>query len=116
MSVFIRMKNFVEAMDFSSEELNLGRFDSLMSHCIVGLEDEGLIGKRYGISSDIEVLKKINFKADDEGIVFTPSITGVSLFLWAYGLPNLSINEILSENQKFEIDKEVIIKSGFYAN
>jgi hypothetical protein len=80
------------AMDFQpNEDINL-----LLPHAMIGLRREELIGPNWS-SGSMEHLKKMqDLEFDSDGIVFSPDVLGMELYLRTHGLSSVSITNFLS--------------------
>jgi hypothetical protein len=106
MEIFIPYSTYYSALNFSKEEMPNSMF--LMEHAVVGLFKEKLIEDyKYGPS---EHLKERFPEADEAGILFEPSMLGVELFMWAYGLGQNQNNDFFLPEIKF--DNKLDIKLG----
>ncbi len=88
---FIPVDSYSCAMEFGQGE----PVNSLLPHIMFGLFRETLIEHDF-LFGDPGLLKSRFPTADVHGILFTPSVLGAELFLWAHGRGNLEVNEILN--------------------
>jgi hypothetical protein len=98
----------------------------LIPHIISGLVKELLIAEPLGtniglkteradvlhISSSGEITKGNSTTHDF--IYIQPTIPGIELFLWAYGMPNTNYKEFFNHNNKFDLDNSVQLPGGLY--
>lgn len=82
LEVFIPLDTYLEAFDFSEEELK--RLFELTPHIMFGLANAGLIENNFQYGPQ-ESLKKKYPDANSYGIIVQPSQRGVELYMWAYG-------------------------------
>jgi hypothetical protein len=111
LQMFVPCDAFNSAMDFGQGE----DFSVLLSHSLVGLIGEDLLGERYAYGPT-DILKKHGFQNpedEEEGILVEPSILGIELFLWAHGLGNeipglfLDGSLVIESNIDYEISPGV---------
>ncbi|QSX41365.1 hypothetical protein [Shewanella cyperi] len=95
-SAFKRTFN-LEKIDWSNPQI--------FHHIFHGLANDGLIGNRWGFG-DPEHIKAYapNLEFSEAGIIYQPTVSGVELFLWAFGLGKEPLDYIFSEH--FESDVE----------
>lgn len=110
LQLFVPITTYVEAMDFSAEEIP--NIWNLMIHSIWGLNKEELIDKfLYG---GIDFVKTRYKEATQTGIIFQPTTLGVELLMWAFGYGQQDINHffdsgiIFNNDQKIKIGETVI--------
>jgi hypothetical protein len=89
--VFVPMESFALALECGNGE----NFGTLLPHVMFGLVREALIETEF-LFGDPGLLKSRYPRADVYGILFSPSVLGVELFLWAHGKGSLHTNEILN--------------------
>jgi len=91
MMIFVPRATFFEAMEFSDrEDINV-----LTSHVMFGLRKEELIGVHFAYGA-VDNIQRYWVDADCPGLILEPSTLGVELFLWAYGVGNLPVEEYLN--------------------
>jgi len=109
LELFIPMKTYREAMDFSKDEMPK-RYD-LLVHSIWGLNKEELISDfQYG---NKDYIKSRFSNANQAGIIFVPTTLGIELFMWAFGLGQLPINNFFNFETKFTNDQQIILGQTF---
>ncbi len=96
---FIPFASYVAALEFSEKE----DASVIISHVMFGLARENLIDDHFEFGG-VDHIRKAFVKAEQPGLVFTPSALGVELFLWANGRGDLALNSIL--------DQSIRLKSG----
>jgi len=89
--IFISMDLFKSLIQVSTAAEKI----SLVDHCVLGLARLGLISDAYVYGSQDQVQTAWS-KAPSAGIIVSPTPYGAELFLWAHGLGNKSVNELLS--------------------
>lgn len=95
MVLFIPYVSFINAMDFSVDEVM--QLDTLIGHIFFGLHNDGLLEDRFIFGSHDSM--KSNYKlADGPGIICQPSAFGTELFLWAFGQANKPLDYIFSKD------------------
>lgn len=107
MQLFIPFSTYIPAMDFTEGEMqNLNNF---ITHSIFGLQKEDLIDQYFHFGPKDYIEK--HFKdAPESGIVFSPTLLGVELMMWAYGHGQKNVNDFFSDQIQFE--DELNIKIG----
>lgn len=82
---------------------NIDEFENMLNHCIYGLIKEDLLSNDFCLGSidTIRDIFKINIAKP--GLIFTPSIIGIDLFLSAYGVKNINVGNFLCVDNKFKI-------------
>jgi hypothetical protein len=93
LQTFVPTTAYAVGMNFG--ECDTDRVNSVFTHVMFGLSRETLIEPSFRFSSP-EVLRDYFRGADSHGILFSPSVLGVELFLWAHGHGDREINEILN--------------------
>jgi hypothetical protein len=107
MRIFIPLKIYTSAMDFSVEEdLNV-----IVSHVMFGLRRENLIEEHFQFGPP-SYLMKHGVNLTEAGIAFYPSALGAQLFLWAHGMGQTRISEFLTQTIQFEPNDVVTIADG----
>lgn len=105
MELFISYETYIQAMDFTSQEI--ANFHTLMQHSIWGLDKEELIATfRYGSK---EYLESRYQNANKAGIIIQPSNLGIELFMWAYGYGQQAINSFFNKNIEFNNVQNILI-------
>ena len=94
---------FIEAMDFSEQEKEI--LEELLSHIFFGLVKEGLIGPIFQYGPKEELAKGGFPQANLDGIIVEPSVLGVQLYLWAFGLGNKTSASIFSTELETSIEQ-----------
>jgi hypothetical protein len=107
MQTFVPFSSYISAMDFAPEEL--GKINDLLGHCVVGLEKEDLIGNSYHIGKAEDLQKRSYKDAKESGIIFTPTVIGLSLFMWAYGHGQLPNEKFFEKDLIFPNDQNIIL-------
>lgn len=96
LATFIPTYFFMTTMEFDEGEV--ARMPKIISSILYGIGQELLVD---GSNSGADHYLKEHFKTNvtnvikGEGIVFTPSILGLRLFLWAFGYPDVDERFIL---------------------
>jgi hypothetical protein len=104
--IFIPFETYHVGMEFFGvEEKESG---NILIHTLTGLNKEGLLDNFYQYGSANFLKAQFPF-IDSGGIIVEPSILGIELFLWAYGLGQRSINDYLKENIIFNLDHNIKI-------
>lgn len=98
MKILIPFLTYYQALDFSEEEMQKSPF--LLEHAIVGLYTEKLIDNyAYGSADNL----RDSFDGEiEDGIVVKPSMLGVELFMWAYGLGQRLNNDFFLPEVEFK--------------
>ncbi len=108
MRIFIPFSTFIEALDFTAEELK--GFVGLSSHAIWGLNKEDLIEHfQFG---PVEHMRTHFEGVSGPGILMCPTILGVELFMWAYGYGQLTMNDFFLSDVTFDDDQNIPIGSS----
>ena len=100
--IFIPHRFFIPSMEFGkNEDANI-----LMEHSLSGLAHKGIIEKP---SWGKEILQKQypDFGINEDGITFFPSFTGIELFLWAHGKPNLKVEDFFKTENQFDSNNNI---------
>lgn len=102
LEIFIPFEDFNFCMGFSSDEL-LER--DLPAHILDGLGSDGLIASQWGIGSK-QLLTNYcgSEKVSGDGIVCSPTLRGIELFLWGMGYGGRNIDIILSSSMDFSVE------------
>lgn len=88
-----------------------GQFD----HALFGLGRLDLLEPVPWMYGDADAIRKHYAKAEDGGLVFTPSALGIELFLWAHGHADRDIRDYLDPGLTFELTTAVDIPGGSVA-
>lgn len=105
MELFISFTTYIQAMDFTKEEIN--NFHNIMAHSIWGLNKEDLIDEfQYGPA---DFIQKEYPDAKESGIILQPTNLGVELFMWAYGQGQRKNNDFFLPEIKFNNDQNIKI-------
>jgi len=107
LKIFIPMETYLAGMDFNFEESK--NRNSLIAHSIWGMNKEDLINNDF-IYGPSEFVRKQSPEISVAGIIFTPTILGVELFLWAFGKGDLNYQFFF--NPDFEIEEFNSIPTG----
>jgi hypothetical protein len=89
--IFLPLDQFITAMEFSDSEMC--KFNSIFSHIIFGLSNEGLIEAQF-MFGGVEHIKDMFPNAPSAGIVCQPSADGIELFQWAFGYGDADLDGI----------------------
>ena len=109
--LFISWPSFIEAMDFTNEEIK--NFSCYLDHIINGLVKENLTAQCYMYGDKKNIQKYFKESPDEGGLILQPSFLGVELFYWAYGLGGEDLRTFLNKDKTFELDEKVILDDGF---
>ncbi|MDX2021138.1 MAG: hypothetical protein SF187_12935 [Deltaproteobacteria bacterium] len=90
------MSAFSTAMKFTEKEDPA----KIIGHILFGLHREGLISA-YA-SGNKETVVGIASTAASDGVAFVLTPGGVELFLWAHGLQDSDLNDIITADSPFE--------------
>ena len=82
MTLVIPLQELADAMDFVEEEKN--EFERIFQHSVFGLNQATLIESNF-LYGPSEFLHARAPGLRVPGFIFTPSIQGIELFLWAFG-------------------------------
>lgn len=96
LSTFIPAGYYILAMDFNKDEI--ARMPKLIHDVLYGLGQEMLLeGSNTGADDYLKTQFTTNVTGviRGEGIVFAPSIAGIELFLWAFGIRDADIRYFL---------------------
>ncbi len=108
LQTFVPYSVYAQAMQFSGSEGD--QPVGMLEHVFFGLSRESLIESfMYGQAED---LKERYPGATDEGILYTPTVLGAELFLWAHGHSSASAIDLLDPGNAFSIDVSVVIQNG----
>jgi hypothetical protein len=106
--VYIPYSTYYSAMEFDRSEDAWGA----STHAIYALAQDNLIGLDYWFGR-LEFIRESFPSAPEVGMVITPSVRGVELYLWAAGKSRSSESSFLDPNEPFDFDVEVDIGSGY---
>ena len=108
MELFIPFSVYIQAMDFTKEEIQ--KFHNIMTHSIWGLNKEDLIDNfQYG---PIEYIQERYKEAKGGGIILQPTNLGVELFMWAYGQGRRENNDFFLTEIQFNNDQNIKINGS----
>ena len=92
---FIPKDDFNNAMEFDEKE----NLVTLWPHIFFGLQRHGLIENFwYGLRQAVEIP---NQKEQNHGILIIPSVSGVELFLWAFGRSEITAYDFFRTENRF---------------
>ena len=103
LTTFVPAEAYVLAMEFDKSESVGG----ILNHVMFGLVREALIEDQFSFGPKASL--KGYPVADSDGIVFVPSALGVELFMWAHGMADQPLDNIL--NPAVEFTSNVKLKS-----
>ena len=93
LTTFVPMHSYASALKLADgEDLN-----TILPHVLFGLSREALIGETFRFGATDHV-KQAYPDAREAGIIWSPSVLGVELYLWAHGKGNAMANDILVAN------------------
>ena len=92
LQLFIPGEAFVAAMEFTDRERENPQ---IFHHIFDGLSSDGLIEGRW-MFGDRKRLLKWAKKIPSDGVICSPSLLGVELFLWAFGYGDQQLEFVLS--------------------
>lgn len=101
--VFIPMRTYIPAMDFSSDE----NPRVIQTSTLHNLKREGLID--FEVSGKVDSLQRYYPLADEPGAVVRATATGIELYLWAQGQGQMDHNVFLSPDLQVSMIEEVSI-------
>jgi len=110
LTIFIPFRSYDLSMDFTKGENS----DLIVSHTLWGLFREGLISKGF-MTGPVDFLKTKYSKIDKDGFIFRPSPPGVELFLWAFGLGNVSAGKFLDSRVVIPNDININLVEGAHS-
>ena len=95
LSIFWGYGSYLISMQYSLEETSF--LEANYAHIFFSLHKEGLLeGFYYGDSDSLSNIYSDEFRFGDEnGVVLTPSVPGIELFLWAHGQGNVAYVDFL---------------------
>lgn len=105
MQVFIPMKVFHKAMDFTATEDP----DAILTHVLFGLGKHDLITNFS--SGPSEFLRQHLYNIPEDGIMLSPTLLGAELFLWSVGLSGASGTELFQTEITVSIEG-IVIEDG----
>jgi len=109
LQLFVPFTTYIEAMDFSKDEVPNNW--NLMIHSVWGLNKEELIENfLYGGADFIKTSYK---EASQDGILFQPTTLGVELLMWAFGYGQQDINNFFKIELIFTNDQQIKIGETF---
>lgn len=105
MELFIPYSTYVDAMDFTQEEILNSQ--NILTHSIWGLDKESLISQfQFG---PIDYIQERFKEAPESGIILQPTNLGIELFMWAYGQGQRSNNDFFLTELQFNNDQNIKI-------
>lgn len=107
LGIFFSPTDFAIAMDFIEEENENSQ--SLISHSLRGLKNEGLI-QEFQYKAPGSLSKVLPSRDLNELYSAWPSPLGVELFMWAYGHGQTNVNEFLSPSIEFKNEQNFNLK------
>lgn len=108
LQLYFPISTFVKAMDFSDDESN--NLEVYINHIINGLLREQIIDEFF-IYGEKEYLQETINWVEEDGLVLQPNRLGFELFYWAYGKGQDNPHAFFNTEEKFILDKRVIIDS-----
>jgi len=99
--IFLPLEQFAAAMEFTQKEWDNPQ---LLSHIFNGLSSDGLIADSWGFGPPDHLKQYIHNKESilsTTGLICEPTIAGIELFLWGFGLGDKSLNDIFNESYDF---------------
>lgn len=88
---FMPFEPFYESMEFDGSDEDA--FLSMMDHTMHNLTREGLLS--IELAGDPEIIATSGFYTDDrEGMIISPTVPGLELYLWAHGLGHMHVDDI----------------------
>lgn len=112
LEMFIPLTTYLDFMEFS--EVELGIVPQLLTHSMVGLENQGLIAAEWRTGL-VEHLRRSWPQVPDSGILVTPSSRGVELFLWAHGLGGVAVQDFFAPTLALPMDENDPAMNGVRA-
>jgi hypothetical protein len=107
LKTFIPVSVYSSAMEFNEKEMK--NFATILSHVMFGLAREALIDTTFRFGT-AEHIKQMYPLCDSPGLIFQPSALGAELFLWAHGMGDVSIRDLI--NPKMELTSTINIPTG----
>jgi hypothetical protein len=108
LEMFVPGSAFAASMDLVEAE----SADVIVSHTIVGLVGESLLGSHYKFEGQ-DFIKQNGFAgATDSGIIVQPSTLGAELFHWAHGIGDIHTSRFLDPALKFPSEVKIKLTSG----
>ncbi len=108
LGTYIPMIMYHQAMDLDEEEK---KDLTIIPHVMYGLQKEGLIEGNFSFGEDAYI-RQFFPPLTEAGIVFTPAILGIELFLWALGRSNVPPSDIFDAKLEFAEFPAVTIPDG----
>jgi hypothetical protein len=68
---------------------------------------ENLLGDEHAGGNDTFMRDQRGIDVDGSGILVTPSVPGLELFLWAHGHAHLGINHVLKADVEFKVEEDL---------
>ena len=100
MQLFLPLAEFYSAMEFTDDEWNSPQ---IMHHIFNGLHSDGLIEGRW-MFGNRESLAQGGERVPSDGVICSPSLLGVELFLWAFGYGDRQLEFVFSGEFDCTID------------
>jgi hypothetical protein len=88
-------------------EISSDNFDKHVAQSMIALRSEDLFSPVYAMGARQHIETQIGIAVPDDGLVFTPSASGLHLFYWAHGMGNASIVDILDPEKSFTMEPEI---------
>jgi len=109
--MFVPLLAYATAMEFGKREEE--QSNSILSHVMFGLSREDLIEQNFlfGAPEHLRSLSRYA-GADVPGILVSPSMLGIELYLWAHGRGDLGAREILNPVVQLNSDVEIKVTRG----
>ncbi|HEY1107171.1 MAG TPA: hypothetical protein VGE76_01020 [Opitutaceae bacterium] len=96
---FISVKGLGDGFDLQPSE----NFETLLRHSVIGLNRQGLLWDDYAWGNPEHLNMINNFSTTEAGLIATPTLLGVELYLWAYGKGDVSLNKFFSPDLKLPL-------------
>ena len=108
LSIYMPVEIYFRSMDFDDPES--AQFSQIWVNTMWGLSNAGLIENMfYGRR---EFLRNYYQAAPGPGIICSPTILGLELFLWAHGKSDVSTRDVFNNEMQFDPDPGVTIQPG----
>ena len=104
-AIYLPETGIVNAMNLATPDYN---FNSHIVQSMLGLYREGLVGDMYVFGSRQHINESLSVDVPEDGVVFTPSASGIILFNWAHGLGDTDVNSILDPKRSFAMEPEIL--------
>ena len=112
LEVFIPFEAFLNSMGFVLEETPI--VSPILTHIFFGLVKDELLGNNFSYGQDDFIKSKFS-NAPGSGFLFQPSVLGVELFHWAYGMGNIDVRRFFDLTISFAPKPEVFFPYGAVA-